>query len=205
VKYTTGSLSALSITGAIVGSQLASTSSLRAWQPSTWPKAPGKVDPAFLKTLKLIFDESILCEIDNVIEDAQKSNGGLEHRGHVVAIALMCALDATSSYGYGVRNGRQIAPFVRKHFPSCYHPHAEDIRELYRNSLVHSWNLFKAALSPNADPITKSGGILSFGLLDFRDALRSGVTDFLGKLKSDPALQASTLKRYRSLRNSAKV
>jgi hypothetical protein len=188
-----------------VGNQLPAQAPLAAWQPSTWPIPPSKVDASFIETLKLIFDQSILCEIDNVVEDAHKSNGGLEHRGHVVAIALMCALDATSSYGYGRKNGNQMPPFVQNHFPSAYHPHAADLLKLYRHSLVHSWNLFEAAITPGAEPITKSGGVLSFGLLNFRDALRSAVTDFLDKLKSDPTLHTNTLKRYRDLRNSAKV
>jgi hypothetical protein len=63
----------------------------------------------------------MLNEIDNVIADA---GGDLQHRGHVVAIALLCALDASSSYGYGRKNGKQILPFVRTHFPGDNRPHA---------------------------------------------------------------------------------
>ena len=63
--------------------------------------------------LKRIFEVSMLMEINNVIEDATQRNGSLEHRGHVLAISLLCALDAISSYGYGRKNGRQIPPFIR--------------------------------------------------------------------------------------------
>ena len=70
-----------------------------AWQPSTWPPTPPAVDAQFIFSLKRIFEESILSEIANVVSDATKCNGDLQHRGHVVAIALMCALDAIASYG----------------------------------------------------------------------------------------------------------
>src|SRR5258706_16454176 len=70
-----------------------------AWQPSTWPPPPASVDERFIKTLKSIFEESILGELNNVISDVQAKNKdkGLQHRGHVVAISLLCALDAISS------------------------------------------------------------------------------------------------------------
>ena len=71
-----------------------------AWLPSTWPPAPAKFEPTFAGTLKKIFDESMLGEIRNVIDDIMKSNRGLHFRGHVVAISLMCALDAVSTCGY---------------------------------------------------------------------------------------------------------
>lgn len=88
-----------------------------AWQPSTWPVPPASVNEQFRDTLHRIFEESILAEINNVIADAHAQNGDLQHRGHVVAIALLCALDAISSYGYGARCGKQIPDFVREHFP----------------------------------------------------------------------------------------
>ncbi|HEY6388333.1 MAG TPA: hypothetical protein VIX91_21850 [Candidatus Acidoferrum sp.] len=55
----------------------------------------------------------MLGEISNVLEDIRKSNGVLQHRGHVVAIALMCALDAVASYGY---RGHYISDFIKAHF-----------------------------------------------------------------------------------------
>ena len=42
----------------------------------------------------------------------------MQHRGHVIAIALLCALDTASFYGYG-EDG--IPAFVQAHFPSEYH------------------------------------------------------------------------------------
>src|SRR5205823_15016393 len=91
-----GSVVAPSITGAIVG-----PSSFYAWEPSTWPHPPRKVDEIFIGNLTAIVNDSMLDEIDNVIADTIKSNGDLQHRGHVIGIALWCALDAISSYGYG--------------------------------------------------------------------------------------------------------
>jgi hypothetical protein len=175
-----------------------------AWQPSTWPDAPTSVDDAFIKRLKQIFGESILGEINNVIEDAKKCAGSLEHRGHVVAIGLLCALDAISSYGYGARSGEQISPFVAEHFPADYRAHGDALRKLYRNSMVHSWNLFEVSLYPGTEKVTTAGGALSLGVLDLFEALVQGTEDFLDKLSADTVLQRNTLARYSSLRRSAK-
>ena len=96
------------VTGAYVSST--STQLFAAWQPSTWPAASASSPGEFIEVLKRIFEESILGEVRNVIEDITKSNGTLAFRGHVVAISMMCALDAISSYGYrGKKNGKFIA------------------------------------------------------------------------------------------------
>jgi hypothetical protein len=173
-----------------------------AWQPSTWPQTPTTVDEKFVYTLKHIFEESILAEIKNVISDAQKN---LQHRGHVVAIALFCALDATSSYGYGARCGNQIPAFVRAHFTTEYHPYADHLLKLYRHAMIHSWNLFEVAILPGNERITGASGILEFGLLHFFEALVDGVHHFLECLEVDVGLQAMTLARYEALRKSAKA
>jgi hypothetical protein len=186
-----------SVTGAIV----APSSAFRAWQPSTWPNAPSKWDASLVGTIRQIFEGSILNEIDNVIDDA---GGNLEHRGHVVAIALLCAIDAISSYGYGARNGKQIPYFVRAHLPAEYHPHATNLLRLYRHAMIHSWNLFEAAILPGNDPVTKDNGLLCFGLLHFRDTISKGVEDYLKDLETNKRLQTMTLKRYRKLKSSAK-
>ena len=102
---------------------------------------PASVDEKFIYTLKRIFEETILGEIGNVIAYVQHRYPDLEHRGHVIGIALMCALDAIASYGY---RKHSVADFIRIHFSADYHPHADQIYELYRCSLVHSWNLFEA-------------------------------------------------------------
>jgi hypothetical protein len=193
-----GSVSAPSVTGAIISGP---SSGFLAWQPSTWPKDPPMWDPSLITTIGKIFDEAMLNEIDNVISDA---GGNLEHRGHVVAIALLCALDAISSYGYGRKNGKQIPPFIRAHFPKEYHPHAKALLRLYRHSMVHSWNLFEASILPGNDPVKSAGGSLSFGLLHLRAAMSKAVADYLKKLETSKALQTKTLDRYRKLRASAK-
>lgn len=156
-----------------------------AWLPSTWPAAPKAVDEKFVSTLKRIFEESILGEIANVISDAQAQNGDLQHRGHVVAISLLCALDAISSYGYGARCGKQIPDFVRAHFPAPYRPHANSLLTLYRHAMVHSWNLFEVSITPGNERIAKVGGTLSFELLDFFEALTMAAGEFLERLEHD--------------------
>lgn len=176
-----------------------------AWQPSTWPEAPTAVDERFVFTLKRIFEESILGEIANVISDAQAQNGDLQHRGHVVAIALLCALDAISSYGYGARSGKQIPDFVRVHFPALYKAHANSLLTLYRHAMVHSWNLFEVSITPGNEQVAKVGGTLSFGLLNFFDALKLAAGEFLEHLERDTSLQKKTLDRYKQLRKTAKA
>lgn len=174
-----------------------------AWQPSTWPNPPAAVDGDFVETLKRIFEDSILGEINNVISDAQRCNGNLQFRGHVVAIALLCALDAISSYGYGAKSGNQIPDFVRAHLPTEFGPHADALLRLYRHAMVHSWNLFEVSIYPAHEPVTNNRAI-SFGLLTFFDALIQGTESFLNQLENAPTLQANALKRYTDLTRTAK-
>ena len=196
-------LSASPITGAPIGIALQPVQFL-AWQPSTWPVAPTTVDEGFVFTLKRIFEDSILGEIANVISDATKCNGDLQHRGHVVAISLMCALDAISAYGYRGKRGAHIRDFIANHFPVDYQQHAADIYGFYRCSLVHCWNLFEASIYPGHERISSTGGTLSFGLLNFFDALTGAAGNFLENLEFDAGLQTNTLDRYEGLRQSAK-
>lgn len=172
-----------------------------AWQPSTWPVTPTAVDEKFICTLKRIFEESILGEIGNVIADVQHRHPDLQHRGHVIGIALMCALDAIASYGY---RKHSVADFIRAHFPADYHPHADEVYELYRCSLVHSWNLFEASIYPDKTKIKLESGTIAFGLLDFFEALVQGTESFLESLPNDAALRTNTLGRYKELRDTAK-
>jgi len=173
------------------------------WQPSAWPDAPS--DPhEFVIVLKRIFEQSMLMEINNVIEDATARQGSLEHRGHVIAGSMLCALDAISSYGYGPLSGNQIPPFIRAHFPDNYRPFADAVLNLYRHALIHSWNLFEAALTPGNEPISEDGGVISYGLLNFFDALKHGTEDFLEQVVGDAKLQGAARDRYKGLRDTAK-
>jgi hypothetical protein len=191
------SLYAPPITGAII----TPVQVFVAWQPSTWPATPAMVDESFINTLKRVFEESILGEISNVLTDVQKANGGLDNRGHVLAISMMCALDAIASYGH---RKHHFADFITAHFPGDYPKHAVALYKLYRNSLIHSWNLFEASIYPDNSPVREEGGTLAFGLLNFFDALKAGAEAFLEALANDPALQKNTLARYEELRTTAK-
>lgn len=191
-------LSSPPVTGAIVGTPIPPR--LLAWRPSTWPVTPAAVDEKFIFTLKRIFEDSILGEIENVMSDVQQVHRDLEHRGHVIAIALMCALTAISSYGY---RGRHAAKFIRKHFRPDYHPFADQIYTLYRNSFMHAWNLFRVSVYPDDTKIKLEGGAIAFGLLDFSQALVQATQNFLETLETDATLQRNTLKRYKKLRDSA--
>lgn len=194
------SLSVPSVTGAMVGTNFV------AWQPSSWPHAPKQFNQDFLDTLKKVFQETMLDELRNVVQDIQSANAPspfpLEHRGHVVAVAYMCALDAISSYGY---KNRHVKKFVRNHFPDDYKPYANRIYPEYRLSLVHAWNLFgEAALLPGNEPVEEQDGVLQLGILNFMDAFEEAVADFLSKLKTDRKLQARALHRYKEVTGKVK-
>jgi hypothetical protein len=107
-------------------------------------RALPKVDSLFAHA-HLVFEECILGEISNVISDVQQPHPDLRHRGHVIAIALMCALDAIASYGY---RKHHVADFIRAHFHPDYHPHADQIYVLYRCSLVQAGIFSKPQSTP---------------------------------------------------------
>jgi ketosteroid isomerase-like protein len=195
-------LASLPVSGAVVSA--ADIVQFVPWQPSRWPDMPDD-DHDFVMVLKRIFEQSILIEIKSVIEDATARNGNVEHRGHVLAISMLCALDTISSYGYGAKSGKQIPEFIKAHFPKEYRPFAESILHLYRHAVVHSWNLFQVAITPGNDPPSKKGGVISFGLLNLFDALKRGTEDFLTKLSQNATLKSAARARYKSLRNSAKA
>ena len=198
-----GNVLAPSITGALIVPQ--TSFAFIPWQPSTWPPAPSSFDSSFHDVLGAIFRTSMVGELRNVVRDIQHANPGtapFAQRGHVVAVACMCALDAVSLYGYKNRN---VKKFIRNHFPDDYRPHASRIYPDYRHNLVHAWNLFgTAALLPGNEAISVQNGSVSFGLLNFVDAFESGVEDFLSKLKTEPELQNRALYRYRELMGEIK-
>ncbi len=197
------SLKLCTLSPPITGAYVSGTSPLHfvAWKPSTWPVASVSAPDQFIEVLKRVFEESILGEVRNVIGDITKSNGTLAVRGHVVAIAMVCALDAISSYGYRNKNNGK---FIAAHFPHEYRPYADQIYEVFRLSLVHSWNLFEASLYADDSTIRVEGGILAFGLLNFFDALVSGAEDFLNCLPTDGDMLINSINRYEELRATAK-
>ncbi|MDO8633461.1 MAG: hypothetical protein Q8O97_01960 [bacterium] len=175
------------------------------WQPSTWPKPSIVYSTEFAETLEIIIKETMLNEIENVISDAHIVNGSLEHRGHVVALALLCAVDSIAAYAFSGGVGSRYIKFITTFFPADYQPFADDIYNLYRNSSVHSWNLFEVGMWPGNEPIRKDNGSLSFGLLNFFQALKNAVDNFLSTLPQDTNLQTNSLTRYSDLKISAVV
>jgi hypothetical protein len=187
-----------------------------AWQPSSWPE-PNPDIKEFIKDLMVIFEDSLLNEIENVISDAEKVNGDIQHRGHVIALALFCAVDALSSYAFDLEEGEvcptcgkgkeRVGPRYKKYivefFPDDYKSHAADLYKVYRNSLVHSWNLFEVAMTPDHDRIQKAGNTIQLGLLNFHEALETSVKNFIERLKNDTDIQKQAYARYNSLRSQA--
>ncbi len=175
-----------------------------AWLPSTWPPAPVPIDSAFVDTLANIFRAGMLEEIQNVIDDAFASGGSLEHRGHVVAVAMMCALDSLSCFASKAKKQKvRIANFVQNFFPMEFHEFAEDIYLGFRNGLVHEWFLTRVVFLPDEEPITREDGKpVSMGLLTFQRGLEQSVSGFVDTLRSDPFLCRIASARYESLRKT---
>jgi hypothetical protein len=120
----------------------------------------------------------------------------------------MCAIDTISAYAYrGTdkwNDGVHIQKFITNHFPQAFKQHAPAICKMYRNCLVHSWNLFEVTLLPHHEAVKHTGGTLSFGLLTFFDGLKDAVANFLDELTHDPGLQKKTLSRYQALKQTAR-
>lgn len=173
------------------------------WRPSSWPNPPTTYDASFGRTLEKIVKETMLNEIENVISDAHIVNGGLEYRGHVVVLAILCGVDAIAAYAFSGGVGARYVKFISTFFPPSYQPFARDIYKLYRNSSVHSWNLFGAGILPGNEQMTEDSGVLTFGLINFFDALKQAVGNFLSDLPKDRTLQRNCLRRYAELKRSA--
>lgn len=187
------------------------------WQPSTWPPAPPSFQKELHEVLGRIIRETIIEEIANVVGDVRKTNGDLQYRGHVIAIAMLCAVDTLSSYAFDAsgskrcpacKRGDKVGPrytmFIEKFFPNEYRPFAANIYNLYRNAMIHSWNLFQVTIYPDDETVRDDQGTVSFGLLNFFTALQGAARRFLVDLESDGNLQAVALNRYRFLKRSAK-
>ena len=187
--------------------------SFYAWQPSTWPDPPMSYNKEFGNILWTIFHDSLLVEIENVIKDAPT----LEHRGHVVALSILCAIDAVSSYAFQRSNsdrcltcgrtdrvGPRYKKYIQEFFPKEYQKFSDSIYHLYRNSITHSWNLFEATMLPGDQPIAELNGTIVLGLRHFFSAFKESVNTFLVKLAEDSTIQASALKRYSNLKRTAR-
>src|SRR5438093_13569336 len=96
---------------------------------------------------------------------SRRATAAFNTEGTLLQSRLMCALDALSSYGYRGKDGQHVEKFVRNHFAPDYQPHARAIYKMYRSSLIHSWNLFEAAISPGNEAMREYNHTLSFGLL----------------------------------------
>lgn len=212
MKYNRAEPFAEQVSGVLVSSENMFTP----WLPSTWPEAPSKFDQSLHKVIERIFRETIIDEIDNVINDAIVGNGSLIHRGHVVAIAQLCAIDALSSYAFfdelakicqtcGRSDSKinKYKKFILEFFPNDYKIFASNIYKLYRNSMVHGWNLFKVSITADDSNVRMENEIISFGLLNFQTAIKSSLNNFLEHLMTDDQLQKNTIERYKKLKKQA--
>jgi hypothetical protein len=173
--------------------------------PSTWPAAPRKFDEGFAVLLQTLFEDAVLTEIRNVIEDSLARNNSLERRGHVIGVAMMCALDSLSCFAsMEPKQGDRIRHFIRKFFGPEFHPFADIVYRGYRNGLVHEWFLTTVAFTPDDEPvIVEASGNISMGLLTFHKGLENSVSTFLKTLRADTATQRQALRRYRKLQQEA--
>jgi hypothetical protein len=186
------------------------------WQPSTWPEPATAYNEKFKKDLGAIIKISIIGEIENVMQDAIDAQGSFEHRGHVIALSMLCSIDAISAYAYKdisqeacemCGKGDSVAPgfkkYIQSFFPENYKKYSNQIYKFYRCAVVHEWNLSEVAILPGPETITDVGGSISFGLQDFFKALNGSVDNFLKELETDGGIQTSSIKRYSDIRNKA--
>lgn len=187
--------------------------SFHPWRPSTWPDPPSVYNDDFGVVLKKIFHESLLLEIENVITDAPT----LEHRGHVVALSILCAIDTLSSYAFRAANsdrcsscgrtdkvGPRYKKYIQEFFPAEYNGFSDGIYHLYRNSITHSWNLFEATMLLGNELIKEENGTIILSIRNFFQAFKKSVDIFIEKLKEDNTIQVTALQRYRELRRTAR-
>lgn len=174
--------------------------------PSTWPVSAESPDASVVEVWKELFQQGILAEIDNVIGDAMTVNRSLSGRGHVVALAMMCALDSLSQFAYqGVQQHVRIAGFIERFFPPEFHPLRADINDHYRNCLIHEWFMTAVAFEPLNEPLRREGnGTISMGLLTFRKALHVAVDRFIEELRGDQEARQTAARRYRSIHGRAR-
>jgi len=199
------------------GSPANSKKEFTPWQPSSWPEAPEEFKSSFHEVIEKIFRVTIIDEIDNVISDAKKVNGSLEHRGHVIAIAQLCAIDVLSSYAFfnelavkcqvcGISDSKinKYKKFIADFFPDEYKQYTEELYKLYRNTMIHSWNLFDVGIRPDNSRIEMKNGTICFGLDNFQNALKYSLDKFLERLSVEIQLQKNTIGRYKKLKKSAR-
>jgi hypothetical protein len=171
------------------------------WQPSTWPKTPDKYNREFQNILETIFKKTLILEIRNVINDAPT----IEHRGHVITLSILCAIDALSSYACSdlEKVGLRYKKYIKNFFPKDYKPYAKDIYDLHRNSMVHNWNLFEATILPGDEKVQKINGVVVISLENLFQALNTSINNFLKKLTQDQKLQELVLTQYKELKSKA--
>lgn len=139
----------------------------------------------------------MIDEIDNVVADA---NADMTHRGHVVALAILCATEAVSQFGY-----EHVAEFIDAHFPEPYRPYSDRLFVEFRNEgLAHGWNLFESTLLPGFEPVQQTEGFLQVGILNLLSALKEAQGRFLAALVTSDTLRWRASERYRRLRNRAR-
>ena len=189
------------------------------WQPSTWPDIND--DREINRVIEDIFYQTIIGELENVINDIMNSsNDGLQHRGHVIAIPMLCAIDVMSLYiipgdlsescplcGRGDRVGPRYKEFIKKYFPEEYKQFAGDLYKLYRCSLVHRWHLFNVAIYPDDRLIAKKNNTVELGLLNFMEAIKYAYESVLSELKKSQnnELRKYVINIYNKLKSEAKV
>ncbi len=149
------------------------------------------------------------------MNDLSKYNFG--GRGHVIALAIFCAIDAISSYflsnketekccecGRGDNVGPRYKEYIKRFFPEPYNNFAEKLYILYRCTLTHNWNLFEIAITPSYNQDINAKDIHILGLKEFFKALSRSVCSAFDEFDRDENIKSSYLHRYKNLRKIAK-
>jgi hypothetical protein len=175
------------------------------WQPSTWPDLSAATEADFISVMDRIIRETIVDEIENVIEDSISLNGSIAHRGHVIVLAIMCAFDAIAGYGYHGRNRQRFIDFVTAHSPAELSPHAEVIYDMYRCAMVHDWSLAQVQITPLDEPLHINAQRKSVGIRTLFRILKATAEHFVASLSSSPHLLENARTRYENFRARARA
>jgi hypothetical protein len=165
-------------------------------------------DISFVDVLRDLFVDGMLAELENVCSDILANNsGGLQGRGHVLAVAMMSILDSVSQFASsGEPQPVRIPLYVRSYFSMEFHIIAQDLSDLYRNGLIHEWYMRKVAFLPGNEPLViQSNGSPVMGLLTFKEALSASIQRFLEHLRADAIRREVAAIRYRSLQQDVRA
>ena len=179
----------------------------------TWPKyenLKNESNSTIADFISKIYKKGIFREINRLLtcdiydENTQTHYTNCAGIGHIVLIAICCAIDSLSAFASGggkVRN--RFTSFIARYFPSNYSGKESKIYEAFRCDSVHGWNLHKSSISGYVnDPkhLSEEGGTIYISLYDLFNDLNKAFDNYYQELKEDNTIKNNLLKRYKDIK-----